>query len=124
MDIASVAGSVAGKVEGFFAAVPAYVGAVSSKVLPKLIELMHKTRVIWADLLPYIKAGLIFCISPIGISIAVIGLSTLLLRNARGSSSIAWRVSWLVLGIFTACAGVYLLSTTGIIPALSFIPIF
>lgn len=115
--ISSVAGSLATKIQVFFSGIPEYARAGYGLALPKLMELVAKTRALWIQMLPYVKASIIFCLSPIGISIAIIGLATIPLRISRSCSSTMARISWLALGIITAGVGAYMLSTTGVIPA-------
>lgn len=120
--ISSLTGSVAEKVHVFIVQAPEYIRtgyhAASSQTALKVLELIEKTKTLWVQLLPYIRASIIFCMSPIGISIVLLSLSTIPLSNARCSSSTAARIAWFSLGIITACAGAYLLSTTGVIPPL------
>ena len=119
-----IAENFAAKAEALFSTIPQYARAgytfLSSQVSAKMLEVLKNTKILWAKALPFIKAGVLFCISPLGVSIAVLGLSIIPLGLARSSKSRLATIAWYSLGILIACYGGFLFINSGIIPGLVF----
>lgn len=96
----STACNLAIRAESFAATTAAQVGSfVANDAAPAAASALSKTETVWSQTVPYLKNIALFVVSPLGISLIVLGISVIPLGRAHNAKSIIAKISWCALGI-------------------------